>query len=690
MTTPELISFIKSQLAKNLSKEEITSKLVTAGWYKTDIEEGFKALTLSSILASTTPSSTPVVSKPTTSTTPPLSTISKSIFSSASIGNNPKVVESVKPTELAKELAKVVEMPRVTPKVVEPPKIWTPSSVAPATDQPVVSNPVVSVATPASPLEFASNFIPVKPQPTSTAPSSTTVPHPIISTYEKDIDLLSSKKFESKINPSPNIKSANAATSNNNKHPFFKILITIIIIMAIFIGGAVFAYMKGYVKIPESIQSLNIFSTKKDPKLELISAITALDSLTSYKVESSMNLSSPLLANIASGLIGVGDPKSKQMDSLAFRSKGFINQRGSVQTGYNYIASIKSSLFKDEMIFRFKFDGKSYFMNLPALNQILGNNAPAPSIVSYQDGELQSLDPLLREDIRDMVNTYDTFKIVYKGLPAVTSLELSKAFQNLITSSSIAKTEDQTVAGVDTSYYQITVTQEASQKLFSDISDIFFAAVPLEKKTNLVSGLKSINIDSLEFWINKKDGNIYQYKFTLDVPIAKILSIEDANLDLVTSAKVIWQSKIYDVGVSNVILMKDASMPLVDFIKNLNDMKIKDTVDSFKASATDFHTVMGNYGKTGNTLGSCQNPLPGSLFSNLGHNKKGIVAPVEVVAKALSGIIKVGAGKEVCYSTSKDWSVALPLVSDASAFYCVDSLGVSKVLPQSPKSSECK
>ena len=41
MTTSELISYIKKQINDNISKDEIISKLLNAGWHRDDIEEGF-------------------------------------------------------------------------------------------------------------------------------------------------------------------------------------------------------------------------------------------------------------------------------------------------------------------------------------------------------------------------------------------------------------------------------------------------------------------------------------------------------------------------------------------------------------------------------------------------------------------------------------------------------------------------
>jgi len=40
MITEDLIEYIKNQTANNVPKELIISRLIQAGWYKEDVEEG--------------------------------------------------------------------------------------------------------------------------------------------------------------------------------------------------------------------------------------------------------------------------------------------------------------------------------------------------------------------------------------------------------------------------------------------------------------------------------------------------------------------------------------------------------------------------------------------------------------------------------------------------------------------------
>jgi len=42
MSTPELVNYIKKQLQKGATKEEIKNALIDTGWQISDIEEGFK------------------------------------------------------------------------------------------------------------------------------------------------------------------------------------------------------------------------------------------------------------------------------------------------------------------------------------------------------------------------------------------------------------------------------------------------------------------------------------------------------------------------------------------------------------------------------------------------------------------------------------------------------------------------
>ncbi|MEI6660437.1 MAG: hypothetical protein WCK91_03390, partial [bacterium] len=59
MVTPDLIDYIRRELKKNIPKDRIASKLILAGWYKADVDEGFARIN-PPVVTPGTPTANPV------------------------------------------------------------------------------------------------------------------------------------------------------------------------------------------------------------------------------------------------------------------------------------------------------------------------------------------------------------------------------------------------------------------------------------------------------------------------------------------------------------------------------------------------------------------------------------------------------------------------------------------------------
>jgi hypothetical protein len=99
--------------------------------------------------------------------------------------------------------------------------------------------------------------------------------------------------------------------------------------------------------------------------------------------------------------------------------------------------------------------------------------------------------------------------------------------------------------------------------------------------------------------------------------------------------------------------------------------------------------TLGNYGLKSNTAGSCTNPVSGSLFSPLGHNKNASIA-VGKIASVMSTIVGQTAENSRCFSNSKAWAISVPLPSDSTTYFCLDSVGNSLDIKEQIKKTTCK
>jgi len=695
MVTPELIDYIKKQVSKNVPREKISYRLILAGWYNKDIEEGLEEVI-------PTPKSAkeemPVIqkseSKPEIHKYIPFST--STIVPKIEV-KEPEFINVEEPVTLPKvKEIKIETLPleiKTEPIKVEPPKIWTPKvlkfteeiipKVFPVVQEKPVEKFTYIIPTPekivvpvavSTPVTKSDNPIPVKRMSAPTLKNKPQVDNIVeramMSSYSRDLS--SAILVQEKVSVEKQIE---------RKSRLLKWLVFILI--ACLISGTAFAFFWGYIRVP----SFNFNFVKRDSKSILLSTPAVLGALKYYKTETNITLSSPLFSDIASGLISGEAVNSKDKDSISINISGQIDQSAPPFFSSLHTTVIQSSLLKDSITSSLKYNDTTSFLAIPDLSQVLGKNAPKSATVSIPKGQLNLLVSTFNEDIRDMINKIDIYDIQSKGMSPFVYNEVSQAFKEFITSSSVVEKDIQKINNLDTYHYQLNANNQTTRKLFSDLSDIFITTLPTDIKTDLIEQLGSITINSFDFWVGKKDSNLYQYKFILTIPLSKVIGLLDKGI-AGSQVSLSWQTRFYDFDVSNNIKIPKDTVPVADFVKSVSDMRIKDAIDSFKPSALSFYNTTGKYGSSSNTSGSCEKANTGSLFSSLGQNK-GASIPVGDIAGILNIIIKLDSRAQ-CFSTSKSWAIALPLASDLTSFYCTDNKSPSVVLTKAITGPVCK
>jgi hypothetical protein len=126
---------------------------------------------------------------------------------------------------------------------------------------------------------------------------------------------------------------------------------------------------------------------------------------------------------------------------------------------------------------------------------------------------------------------------------------------------------------------------------------------------------------------------------------------------------------------------------MTDFIKNVQDVKIKNIILSFSPAAKSLFNAIGTYGNRSNSTGNCANPSSGSLFSPLGYGKK-VSTQMGAIAGIMNNLLSEIGNSSSCYSTTRAWALAGTL-SDSKTF-CVDSTGASKTLDNKITGAVCK
>lgn len=644
MTTPELISYIKKQIQNNVSKDFIISKLVEVGWRQEDVNEAFLGIDMYH-----------------------------------------EPIEGDNLFEIKKEVAKVEVQKK------EIPKVWTPSSI-PIREIKQTKNvnfdikkktteiEVQELELPGNKIEPISNFIlknetKINNSIVTNEPPKNLSQIAMISSYKSDLLAVSKKKED-------------VVKKKNKKGAKWIILIVIIVL----IGGFAWAFTSGYI----DIKNINLFNIKKDPQTLLLSNSKVLSSLKSYKTDTNIKISSPSLSNISSGLISGEAISSLEKDSISINTLGIINQNGQGTFSDSFM-TIKGSLLPNYITTDIKSNGADLFIDVPDISSIIDNFTPVSSMVKINEQQFDLIPPLFSEKIGTILKKINIYKLLSNGMPSYINNETLIAYNDLVNNVEIIEKGVESIKGIDTYHYSISVDGQLSKKLLIQISNDFVSNLSYGDKENLTQILGAVTVNSFDVWVGKGDNNIYQYNVILDIPLSKIIGFEDKSIGD-NKVSIDWKTTYYDFNIPNNLFMPDKFISITEFINIFKKTQIKNEVASLGKIATSLFEIEKSYGSKSNLNGSCMSPLSGSLFSPVGHTKNLTIA-ISSISMLLNKIMGVTNGVGFCYSTPKDWSFTIPVADDYSVdslpeggykeFFCVDSTGAKDNLTAFPEGSTC-
>lgn len=745
MITEDLIEYIKNQTANDVPRELIISQLIQAGWYKEDIEEGMNKIV--SLKNSGEKDFKDEEKETNNYVVDPYHEPIGSIESEP-VAMTKAVDDSVKKNVEEKITEETNQVKIETPKE-ENKKIWTPTAIKPIieetdllenkkeeelikTDKDKVTIKSVNTET----IEVFQNELKAPQKTIKTFISS---PKPIVNnlklgTYETEVkpSLIPKliPKDENKIPPqidktrpvlqkvetiiSPSItpkaenpkpvdnlskiamissfskdyNSANKLKKEVSKRKKSKLLKSLLIILFLSIlGSALFFFLRVY----KGKISPNSFFTRENSKALLLNSINNFTTLKSYKVEIKADLSLPLLSDINSILKSGKAISSQDRDWLLFNSKEVVNKKNDDNLSFfKDDLTVKSSLLSENIKTSItNSNGKTLFINIPDLKLFFQDKAPLAGIVSVPQTQLVQFESFLPAKIKEGLNRIKLLKILpsnYFNSPEKTNPSFIK---DLAVGLSVTKIGEENIHSVNTYKYKISVNKLLLTKFLNNISGFYLSNLSVKEKDRLNEIFSATSVNSFEIWIGKKDNNIYQYKLSMSIPLAKIIGLEDKNIAN-EKVNLEWQATYYDFNVPNQIIAPLDFIKFDDFMKNIEDISLKNTISSFTSSADLMKEALGNYGKKINKTGSCSKPTPGSLFSFLGHNKKASVAIDSITNVINKIIIQTTSGTPSCYSTSKAWAISSPRISDPSYYFCIDSKGNSVILTKPIMGAVCE
>lgn len=712
MTTSELLTYIKKQIKNNISKELIVSKLLSAGWYQEDIDEGFLSIELENKLEGNIENAqvesietglqenltkqedryrepliekdvfelkkentnievssikndnighADIVPKVWTPRSVPVSVVAKPSLGDPSVISEIKIEKEVeKQIEEKKELTQTKEelIPTLMPKTSIP-------------TQPSTANPAGGDY-----LTNKGNYIPVNE--TSKNYSVRDLPKmAMLSSYERDLKSVNQQEV--------------VATSYKKHINPIKWIILLASIS--FVAGVAWYFASGYI----NLDKFKFSFIKKDPKVLLLNHSEILSSLKSYKTETSIEINSPSFANISAGLVGGEAITSLDKDFVSISSLGVVNKNENSFLSSSLL-EIKSSLLDNNITTDIKNNDSDLFISLPNLSNILGENAPESITIKINENESDIVSSLFPSGIGTQLKKINLYKFLSGGMSSYVNNDIITSYNTLIDSMEIMEKGQENIKGIDTYHYQINTERQSMKMFLTAISNNFTNNLSEEDMNQLNQILGSTTVKSFDVWIGKDNGNIYQYNIVLDIPLSKIIGFEDKSIGD-NKISIDWKTTYYDFDIQNEIFIPDRFISVTDFEKNIQNMRIKNSVSSFKQLATNLFNIEGVYGNKSNLNGSCMNPASGSLFSPVGH-AKGALSAISSISGLLSKAMKETNDVGFCYSTSKSWSFSLPVSATDNllpesteanqSFVCIDNTGEVKTLLTAPTGPICK
>jgi len=744
MTTPELISYIRSQLQKGIDKETIVSRLVGAGWRTEDVNEGFNSVDLyqepitgdnlfdtssqwnpqkENNIVEGKDNQTGVINKiqevPKEVNIPEIVEEKKEspqISTSISTPQISKSLDIKKPeTPVSEKISSNVWIPKTVPIKQKPiiEETGTDNQIKPTAininkvSTPLIKEDIKSVSyasiknispTLANNFDSLSKNVPLvtKVENTISLPkdnviienkSSGKIPDDVsklamLSSYKNDLIYITKKKDEEK---------KDIPKKEHKKRKKWPLIILLIILLLL--GGGAFAYFNGYI----DIEDINILNIKKDPKTLLLNNSKTLASLSSYKTETNIEIMFPTFANIISGLITGEAVSSNDKDSILINSLGLINQTDQGALSDDFI-TFKGSLVPSYITTDIKKDTDSnLYITIPDLSSLTEEFTPEVVTIEANKEEFNSVISLFPKNISERLTKINLYRILDTGILSYINNETLSSYNDLINNVEITEKDVESIKGIDTYHYSIVADRQLYKNLINKISSNLIDGLSDEDQDNLNQILNSATINSFDVWIGKSDNNIYQYNVDIDIPLSKIVDFSDESIgDNVVSIS--WKTTYYDFDVQNNIFMPTDYTSISSFIKNFEKGELENKISSFSKIANDLYNIEKSYGTQSNTNGSCMKPTSGSLFSPIGHSSK-TTEQIGAISSFLNEIFEKTNDNGFCYSTTKSWSFTIPIADDYSeenipeggyqSFFCIDSEGNKAELTAYPEDDIC-
>ncbi|ETB64176.1 TPA: hypothetical protein DIC38_00320 [Candidatus Nomurabacteria bacterium] len=437
-------------------------------------------------------------------------------------------------------------------------------------------------------------------------------------------------------------KNSLKTSDKEKKHisPFTKWMIIFLVFISIIFGFYI-AISKDYIKIPE-INFRNIPILGGDLNKILISRIEKIENSQFYKIESDVLIKSS--GNLKMDFISGNVSLYNFPEEVRWHTLGIYENLSPSLISFDSLSTILSDSWLNKVVVNLKHNGSTLYIPIESLSMLVEMINPSSEFVAIEDDKINEfINTITNNNFGDSIGAEN---ILVNGVSDFLYQNIKQIYSS--TEFNILEKDGDIIKDKKVRYFEVVPTDPSLGGILNTV-------------------IKGSKVNSFEFWTDE-DEEIFKYRISLSVPASYISKSSSEFL------KVEISSTFYDINGTSIVNPPENFIKMDDILININDIKNRDAISSFKNLADEFYNISSSYGKKPNNTGSCSSPLDGSLFSSLGHGEDLQIVVGDIKNKINE--LNISLGENIfCYSTAGAWAISVPLETDSSLYWCTDNTG---------------
>ena len=466
----------------------------------------------------------------------------------------------------------------------------------------------------------------------------------VISSYRKDYQ-------DKGITNNPNMGSSHWGR-------FFLILFLFIVLAG---GGVIFAGVKGYINLPFEIPFI-----KPTPEQAMMKMMNNLSKIQTAHYDTNIDIYTTTETKYINSIGSNPNDAFYGLDSGDDTEEFNININAQTDLDNTNRQSPKYTTSMDFKISPDILGFTGINMAFNVINEDLYIKVPNIDFIKEFTGDTNWV-KIQKSDLEDQ-DLMQTASDV-SPLPVQYDLAKQKELLALFSESELlglvveADTED--LGSGEAYHYQTLIDKEKLKSFMTKAVDIMDDPAITNSRQELLDSMNDLKDIRVDLWITK--GTFMLNKIVVEIPFETNNST--VNIETKTKANIKLTQTLSKINEPLSITAPNDFKTIKDLMSEyeskptVKDSKIKANIYNFQPEAELFFDQHANtYGKP-NPVGNCASAIVGSVFAD---------------SSTVKSILDLTGGVGSCYSTTKAYAISVPLASDPTTRFCMDSQGTKK------------